>query len=155
MSESKVAGAWMPESTNDRSLSCLTGPHTGCGTCYSASGSEPKRFDAPRIYPLLYLPTPHPRTMSDGKKRTGGRRRNQRARGKSRGVMVFERRNYLLLLLGVALVVVGYVIMRMENEVDGFISLYIAPLLILGGYLEIIYAIMWRPKKEQSVEVAQ
>lgn len=93
--------------------------------------------------------------MSDGKKRTGGRRRNQRARGKSRGVMVFERRNYMLLLLGVALVVVGYVIMRMENEVDGFISLYVAPLLILGGYLEIIYAILWRPKKEQSVEAAQ
>lgn len=62
--------------------------------------------------------------------------------------MVFTRRNYLLLLLGVALVVVGYVIMRIENEVDGFISLYVAPLLILGGYLEIIYAVLWRPKAE-------
>jgi len=89
--------------------------------------------------------------MADQKKRTGGRRKNQRARGKSRGVMVFQRRNYLLLILGIALVVVGYVVMRMENEVDGFISLYVAPLMILGGYLEIIYAIMWRPRKEQAV----
>lgn len=50
------------------------------------------------------------------------------------------------MLLGIVLVVVGYIIMRMENEVDGFISLYVAPLLILGGYLEIIYAILKRPK---------
>ena len=53
-------------------------------------------------------------------------------------------------MLGIALVVVGYVIMRMENEVDGFISLYVAPLMILGGYLEIIWAIMWRPKRESA-----
>lgn len=46
--------------------------------------------------------------------------------------------------------VLGYVMMRVENEVDGFISLYVAPILILGGYLEIIYAILWRPKETQS-----
>ncbi|ARA94850.1 MAG: DUF3098 domain-containing protein [Bacteroidetes bacterium] len=59
--------------------------------------------------------------------------------------MVFTRRNYVLLLLGIAFIVVGYAIMRIENEVEGFISLYVAPLLILGGYMEIIYAILWRP----------
>ena len=31
------------------------------------------------------------------------------------------------------LVIVGYTMMRMENEVDGLFSLYIAPLVILGG----------------------
>ena len=64
--------------------------------------------------------------------------------------MVFGRRNYVLLLIGLALVVVGYAMMRIENEVDGFLSLYLAPLLILGGYLEVIYAILWRPKKEAA-----
>ena len=67
--------------------------------------------------------------------------------------MVFAKQNYLLMLLGVILVVVGYYIMRMENEVDGFISLYVAPLIILGGYLEIIYAILWRPKQPPESEV--
>ena len=61
----------------------------------------------------------------------------------------------MLLLLGIALIVVGYVIMRMENEVDGFISLYVAPLMILGGYLEIIYAILWRPKSDKAAKAAQ
>ncbi len=66
--------------------------------------------------------------------------------------MVFQRRNYVLLILGVAAVAVGFVAMRLENEVHGFISLYVAPLLILGGYLEIIYAIMWRPSGEEEEE---
>ena len=66
--------------------------------------------------------------------------------------MVFARTNYLLLLGSLALVVIGYTIMRVENAVDGFISLYVAPLLILGGYLGVIAAILWRPKETgQSV----
>lgn len=68
--------------------------------------------------------------------------------------MVFARRNYILLILGVVMIVFGYTIMRMENEVDGFISLYVAPLIILGGYLEIIYAILWRPKNEETDETS-
>ena len=87
-----------------------------------------------------------------------GRRRAPQARKSRRSArMVFRRKNYALLLAGVALVVVGYAMMRIENEVDGFISLYVAPLLILGGYLEIIWAIMARsgdaedaPKKSRS-----
>lgn len=64
--------------------------------------------------------------------------------------MVFTRANYRLLLLGLAMIVAGYVIMRLENEVDGVISLYVAPLIILGGYLEIIYAILKRPSQAAS-----
>ncbi len=71
-----------------------------------------------------------------------------RARKAARPSMLFDRQNYVLVLLGVLALVVGYSAMRIENEVDGFISLYVAPLLILGGYLEIIYAILRRPKQE-------
>ena len=47
--------------------------------------------------------------------------------------------------------------MRLENEVDGILSLYVAPLLILGGYLEIIYAILWRRSshKDSSARSAE
>lgn len=61
--------------------------------------------------------------------------------------MVFGKRNYQLLALGVALILVGFSIMRIENAVDGFLSLYVSPLLIVAGYLEVIYAILWRPKQ--------
>lgn len=66
--------------------------------------------------------------------------------------MVFTRRNYVLLLLGIFIIAVGYTLMRMENEVEGFLSLYVSPLLILGGYLEIIYAILWRPAHSPQTE---
>ncbi|MXW63568.1 MAG: DUF3098 domain-containing protein [Bacteroidetes bacterium SB0662_bin_6] len=64
--------------------------------------------------------------------------------------MVFRRKNYLLLLIGVAAVVLGYAMMRIDNQVEGFVSLYIAPLIILGGYLEIIWAILVRPEEEKD-----
>ena len=80
-----------------------------------------------------------------------GKGKNRRSRRPVKVRMLFTKRNYQLMVLGVVLVIIGYAIMRMENEVDGFISLYVAPLLILGGYLEIIYAIMWKPKAEEEV----
>ncbi len=69
--------------------------------------------------------------------------------------MVFSRANYVLLLAGLGVIVLGYVIMRMENEVDGFLSLYVAPILILGGYLEIIYAIFHQPKSESEPSTSE
>lgn len=72
------------------------------------------------------------------------------ARSRARRPLVFTRRNYVLMIAGVLAVVVGYALMAIENELYGFISLYIAPLIILGGYLEIIYAILWRPPEERE-----
>lgn len=67
--------------------------------------------------------------------------------------MVFDRTNYLLLGLCVALVVVGFTAMRLENEVDGFVSLVVAPILILGGYLGVVAAILRRPREDAAAEV--
>lgn len=75
-------------------------------------------------------------------------RRGARTSGPAR--LVFTRRNYVLLGLALVLVIGGYALMRAENEVDGFLSLYVAPLLILGGYLEAIYAILWRPRTQPT-----
>ncbi len=86
--------------------------------------------------------------MAAAKKAIEPRKRRRGQKRKSTK-MVFVRKNYLLLLLGLGLVIVGYVIMRLENEVDGFISLYVAPLLILGGYLEVMYAIFYREKEPE------
>ncbi len=88
-------------------------------------------------------------TTSSGRRATS-RTARRGPRPSAPGRLVFTRRNYVLLGLALALIVVGYAIMRAENEVDGFLSLYVAPLLILGGYLEAIYAILWRPRAEPT-----
>ncbi|MEF8815918.1 MAG: DUF3098 domain-containing protein [Salinibacter sp.] len=68
------------------------------------------------------------------------------------GILVFENWNYMLLLIGVALIVTGFVTMYLENAYQGFISLYVSPVLILGGYAEIIYALLWAPGEEIAGE---
>lgn len=79
----------------------------------------------------------------------------QRSRRSSRtatpkAAPLFSRRNYQFLALGVALVVLGFGIMRAENAVDGVLSLYVAPLLVLGGYAQVLYAILWRPRPAET-----
>lgn len=64
--------------------------------------------------------------------------------------LVFENWNYVLLLVGVFLIVTGFTAMYIENAYQGFISLYVSPILIVGGYAEIIYALLWAPSDETS-----
>lgn len=60
---------------------------------------------------------------------------------------LFTAYNYQVLGIGLVMVFVGFLIMYLENEVNGFISLFISPLLILGGYGTVIYSIMTRKDK--------
>lgn len=70
--------------------------------------------------------------------------------GTGKKPMLFSGLNYKLMGLGVIFVITGFTAMYLENEVRGFISLYISPILILGGYITIIFAILKRDK--ESVE---
>lgn len=64
--------------------------------------------------------------------------------------MVFSALNYKILGVGVLLVFIGFTIMRLENEVYGFISLYIAPVLIMAGYITVVFAILKRPEESAN-----
>ena len=77
--------------------------------------------------------------------------KSSKRRGRS-GKLVFENRNYVLLLIGVALIVTGFTAMYIENAYQGFVSLYISPILIVGGYAEIIYALLWSPSDDEPAE---
>lgn len=61
--------------------------------------------------------------------------------------MLFTALNYKLMGLGVLLIIVGFTAMRLENEVYGFISLYVSPVVILAGYILVMYAILKRDHK--------
>lgn len=61
--------------------------------------------------------------------------------------MIFEAWNYKILALGLVLIAAGFSAMYIENEVSGFISLYISPIVIMSGYASIIVAIL---KHDQS-----
>jgi hypothetical protein len=76
--------------------------------------------------------------------------------------LVFGRRNYVLLLASVGLIVLGYALMAFDNargldaqgvhhSLDSALSLTVAPILLLAGYLGIFAAILWRPSPESQV----
>lgn len=56
--------------------------------------------------------------------------------------MIFSAWNYKILALGFFLVVAGFSAMYLENEVEGIISLYISPIVIMSGYVTVIIAIL-------------
>jgi len=66
-------------------------------------------------------------------------------RKKDKKPMAFSELNYKILGIGVLLIVIGFTIMRLENEVFGIVSLYIAPVVIMAGYVTVAVAILKRP----------
>jgi hypothetical protein len=64
--------------------------------------------------------------------------------------MLFTPLNYKIMGLGVLLVIIGFTAMRIENEVYGVVSLYISPVVILTGYIIVIYSILKKDHKTDS-----
>ncbi|MCD4773001.1 MAG: DUF3098 domain-containing protein [Bacteroidales bacterium] len=69
---------------------------------------------------------------------------------------VFSKENYKLLLIGIAFIVIGFLLMIgggsddpdvFSDKLFSFRRLTLAPILILIGYVIEIFAIMKRPKK--------
>lgn len=89
--------------------------------------------------------------MRDTSTRSTGTAAARRRTTATGGTPVFTRQNYILLAACVGLIVVAYAMMRAENEVDGVISLFVSPILLLIGYLGVVPAILWRPRRAAVV----
>lgn len=74
-------------------------------------------------------------------------KRNKRKSKKEKKPMLFSPLNYKIMGLGALLIFIGFFAMRLENEVDGVISLYLSPIVIMAGYITVIYAILKRDHK--------
>ncbi len=64
--------------------------------------------------------------------------------------MVLGKVNYLMLTACVAIIIIGFTLMRLENEVDGFVSLYVSPIILMIGYLGVFIALLYRPRTEAT-----
>lgn len=73
---------------------------------------------------------------------------------KSPSPLVFEKRNYLMLLGSVLLIVVGFGAMWIEGEFLGFVSLNVSPVVIVAGYAGVLYAVLWQPSDDPEAEEA-
>lgn len=78
----------------------------------------------------------------------------RRNRKKETKPMLFSPLNYKLMGFGVLLVAAGFTVMKLENEVYGFFSLYVSPVVILAGYITVIYAILKRDHKLEDSDTS-
>ena len=61
------------------------------------------------------------------------------------------RSNFYILLLGVAVLVTGYILMNIPDDPDAFMTRTLAPILLVFAYLIIIpIGLFYREKKEQK-----
>lgn len=78
---------------------------------------------------------------------------SSKAPSKAATEMPFGKMNYILLLVGVGIIALGFFLMSLDGFVDATefsVSLYIAPVVVVAGFLEIIYAIMYQPKQQEG-----
>lgn len=74
--------------------------------------------------------------------------------------MPLGKRNYIMILCGIAAIILGFILLSGGGSEDpatqfdygmfNFRRLYIAPILLLAGFLFGLYAIMYRPKNKNN-----
>lgn len=79
-------------------------------------------------------------------------RRSNREVAKNHGGMIFGPRNYTWLTVGVLCIIFGFTAMRIENEIRGFISLYLAPVVIVAGFSIVAWSILLKQDDSKTAE---
>lgn len=67
---------------------------------------------------------------------------------KEQQVLLFSKKNYTLMLVGLGLIALGNILMIGNEDIYSFTKITLAPILVMAGFLVEIYAIMFRPKKQ-------
>jgi hypothetical protein len=62
------------------------------------------------------------------------------------GQPLFQPINYLLMLLGLLLLLLGNALMIGKEDIYSFTKITLAPIIIMAGYLVELVAILYRPK---------
>ena len=64
--------------------------------------------------------------------------------------MAFGKQNYKLMLIGLAVIVVGFVVMSLDQEPYGFgfLGITLGPILVMIGFVIEFFAILKKPSKD-------
>ncbi len=62
--------------------------------------------------------------------------------------MPFGRKNYQWMIIGVVTLVIGFIVMSLDNEQHGFgvLGLTIGPIIVMAGFIIEIFAILHKPR---------
>ena len=63
--------------------------------------------------------------------------------------LLFGKKNYQWMIIGIIALVIGFIIMSLDQEQHGFgfLGLTLGPVIVMAGFVIEIYAILHRPSK--------
>jgi hypothetical protein len=63
--------------------------------------------------------------------------------------LAFGKKNYMIMLAGIAILIIGFIIMSLDKEPFGFgvLGLTIGPVIVMIGFIVEFFAILHKPKK--------
>ena len=66
----------------------------------------------------------------------------------------FGKKNYRLMIIGLVIIVIGFTIMSMDSEPQGFgfLGLTLGPIVTVFGFLFEIYAILHKPAEQRNLK---
>lgn len=66
----------------------------------------------------------------------------------------FSKRNYIIMIVGVVVLILGFLIMSSDSEPYGFgfLGLTLGPIVVMLGFLIQFIAIFYKPKKDDLAE---
>jgi hypothetical protein len=66
----------------------------------------------------------------------------------------FQKKNYQWMIIGVATLIVGFVVMSVDQKPHGFgfLGLTLGPVIVMAGFIIEIYAILIRPGDKSAVK---
>jgi len=67
------------------------------------------------------------------------------------GKLAFGKKNYQWMIIGLVALVIGFVIMSIDSEPYGFgfFGLTLGPIVVMGGFIIEIFAILHRPEEKK------
>ena len=81
--------------------------------------------------------------------------RAKTAKGKNNNAvhdeLLFDKDNYKWMLIGLGLIVLGFILMYGKNDIYSTVKITIAPLMVLAGIVVEVYAIMKKQKGEEPI----
>ena len=68
--------------------------------------------------------------------------------------LAFGKRNYILMLVGIAVLAVGFIIMTLDKEQYGlgFMGITLGPIVVMAGFVIELFAIMVKDKTHENTQ---
>ncbi len=65
--------------------------------------------------------------------------------------LAFTKINYVIMLAGIGVLIIGFIVMSLDKETYGFgfLGLTLGPILVVIGFIIQFFAILYKPKKNK------